>query len=160
MPPRARAAFAGSRTRSTPCCSISPPDRARRRGRHQVRHRVPVTGAADDAAAGVIALVHRQLAAGQDRAGGRGRQLGTHRHGRRQGRPTADRDALAIWIGDELTAEHGVVAPGYDEARATEHLRGDEVDLRVDVGIGSGEATVWTCDLTHGYIDINAGYRS
>ena len=67
---------------------------------------------------------------------------------------------LAIWIGDELTAENGVVAASYDEARATDHLRGDEVVLRVDVGIADGTATVWTCDLTHGYIDINAGYRS
>ena len=72
----------------------------------------------------------------------------------------ADRDQLAIWIGDELTAEHGVQAAGYDEARATEHLRQAEVRIRVDVGVGDGSATIWTCDLTHGYIDINAGYRS
>ncbi len=49
---------------------------------------------------------------------------------------------------------------GYDEARATEFLKAPEVSLSVDVGVGSGEATIWTCDLTHGYIDINAGYRS
>ena len=48
----------------------------------------------------------------------------------------------------------------YSEARATEHLKGDEVVLRCDVGVGNGEATIWTCDLTHRYIDINAGYRS
>ncbi len=72
----------------------------------------------------------------------------------------ADRDLLSIWIGDELVASDGVQHQGYSEARATEHLQQDEIDLRVDVGIGNGSATVWTCDLTHGYIEINAGYRS
>jgi glutamate N-acetyltransferase/amino-acid N-acetyltransferase len=72
----------------------------------------------------------------------------------------ADRDALTIHIGPELVASQGVVHPDYSEARATRHLQGDEVDIIVDVGIGDGAATVWTCDLTHGYIDINAGYRS
>ena len=72
----------------------------------------------------------------------------------------ADRDLLSIWIGDELVASGGAAHPGYSEERATEHLQQDEIDLRVDVGIGNGSATVWTCDLTHGYIEINAGYRS
>ena len=72
----------------------------------------------------------------------------------------ADRDALRITIGDELVAEKGWQAAGYSEERATAHLQGDEVNLTVDVGIADGEATVWTCDLTHGYIEINAGYRS
>ena len=53
-----------------------------------------------------------------------------------------------------------MVLAGYSEERATEHLKEPEMDLRVDVGVGSGCATVWTCDLTHGYIEINAGYRS
>lgn len=72
----------------------------------------------------------------------------------------ADRDELRIMIGDELVAERGWQADDYSEERATEHLRGDEVRLSVDVGVGRGRATVWTCDLTHGYIEINAGYRS
>ena len=72
----------------------------------------------------------------------------------------ADRDALRIHIGDELVTEGGLVADGYSEERATEHLTNDEVLLSVDVGIGDGEATIWTCDLTHGYIEINASYRS
>ncbi len=72
----------------------------------------------------------------------------------------ADRDSLAIWIGDEQVAAEGVQYEGYSEDRATEHLRNDHVRLTADVGIGSGVATVWTCDLTHGYIEINAGYRS
>ncbi|GJM37765.1 MAG: arginine biosynthesis bifunctional protein ArgJ [Acidimicrobiales bacterium] len=72
----------------------------------------------------------------------------------------ADRDELAIWIGPEQCAANGVVIDGYSEERATAHLQEDEVSIRVDVGVGSGSATIWTCDLTHGYIEINAGYRS
>ncbi|MCH7788064.1 MAG: bifunctional ornithine acetyltransferase/N-acetylglutamate synthase, partial [Acidobacteria bacterium] len=72
----------------------------------------------------------------------------------------ADRDRLAIWLGDEKCAEGGVAAPGYDEDRATAHLSGDEIAIEVDVGVGDGSATIWTCDLTHGYIEINAGYRT
>lgn len=72
----------------------------------------------------------------------------------------ADRDKLNIWIGDEAVAEGGVVCESYSEEAATMHLRNDHVNIRVDVGIADGNATVWTCDLTHGYIDINAGYRS
>jgi len=72
----------------------------------------------------------------------------------------ADRDALAIWIGPEQVAAGGVQVDGYSEERATEHLQGDEVTITVDVGVGDGAASIWTCDLTHGYIDINAGYRS
>ena len=72
----------------------------------------------------------------------------------------AERDALRIQIGPELVADNGVVHPNYSEDRATEHLRGANVVLAIDVGVGTGAATVWTCDLTHGYIDINAGYRS
>jgi glutamate N-acetyltransferase/amino-acid N-acetyltransferase len=72
----------------------------------------------------------------------------------------ADRDALTIRIGPELVARDGLVHVGYSEERATEHLRGQNIQIFVDVGVGRGLATVWTCDLTHGYIDINAGYRS
>lgn len=72
----------------------------------------------------------------------------------------ADRDRLSIWIGTELVATEGAAHPNYSEERATQHLHQPEVELRVDIGIGSGSATVWTCDLTHGYIEINAGYRS
>ncbi len=72
----------------------------------------------------------------------------------------ADRDALTIQIGPELVARNGVVHVDYSEQRATEHLRGRNIQIFVDVGVGRGSSTVWTCDLTHGYIDINAGYRS
>ncbi len=121
---------------------------------------ITVSGAEDDAAAGVIALaiansplVKTALAA-EDANWGR-IVMAVGKAGQR-----ADRDALAIWIGPEQCAEGGVVRDGYSEEAATEHLKQDHVLLRADVGIGSGTATVWTCDLTHGYIDINAGYRS
>ncbi|MEM7169646.1 MAG: bifunctional glutamate N-acetyltransferase/amino-acid acetyltransferase ArgJ [Pseudomonadota bacterium] len=72
----------------------------------------------------------------------------------------ADRDKLSIWIGGIEVARHGAVAPGYDEAPVAQHMKGDEIVMAIDVGVGSGKARVWTCDLTHGYIEINADYRS
>jgi len=72
----------------------------------------------------------------------------------------ADRDKLSIWFDDILVAEKGWVAPGYVEEDAAAHMRGAEIRIAVDLGLGAGTATVWTCDLTHGYIDINADYRS
>ncbi len=72
----------------------------------------------------------------------------------------ASRDRLAIAIGGNPVAVDGQVAPDYVEAEAAEHMKGREIDIAVDVGIGRGRATVWTCDLTHGYIEINADYRS
>ncbi|MEJ2117822.1 MAG: bifunctional ornithine acetyltransferase/N-acetylglutamate synthase, partial [Alphaproteobacteria bacterium] len=62
---------------------------------------------------------------------------------------------------DVLVAKDGECAPGYSEEEATAHMRGKEVVIRTDVGVGGpGKARVWGCDLTHGYIDINADYRS
>ena len=72
----------------------------------------------------------------------------------------AQRDLLDIWIGEEQVTEAGQVHPDYSEDRANVFLQADEIDVRVDLHQGSGAATVWTCDLTHGYIEINAGYRS
>ncbi len=72
----------------------------------------------------------------------------------------ADRDRLEIRIGAELVAQAGHVHPDYVEARAARHMAGREIALAVDVGVGRGRATVWTCDLGHGYIDINADYRT
>ncbi|MCY3648288.1 MAG: bifunctional glutamate N-acetyltransferase/amino-acid acetyltransferase ArgJ [Acidimicrobiaceae bacterium] len=121
---------------------------------------VTATGAADDAAAEAIAravadspLVKTALAASDANWGRIVAAVG--KAGQR-----ADRDRLSIWIGDEQCAEGGLPRPGYSEQRATEHLLGDSIDLRIDVGVGDGTATIWTCDLTHGYIDINAGYRT
>jgi glutamate N-acetyltransferase/amino-acid N-acetyltransferase len=72
----------------------------------------------------------------------------------------ADRDTLSIAIGGVWMARDGAVVPGYDEAPVVEHMKGPEVRIAVDLALGHGRATVWTCDLTHGYIDINGSYRS
>jgi len=72
----------------------------------------------------------------------------------------ADRDRLSISIGGFRIAAEGGPVPNYDEAPVAEYMKGREITIGVDLGIGQGKATVWTCDLTHGYIDINASYRS
>ena len=72
----------------------------------------------------------------------------------------ADRDALCISIGGVAVARNGAVVEGYDEAPVVAHMRGREISIAVDLQQGRGRATVWTCDLTHGYIDINGAYRS
>jgi len=72
----------------------------------------------------------------------------------------ADRDRLSISVGGIQIAAEGGPVPNYDERPVAEHMSGREVTIGVDIGIGRGKATVWTCDLTHGYIDINASYRS
>ncbi|MFT4829805.1 MAG: glutamate N-acetyltransferase/amino-acid N-acetyltransferase, partial [Halioglobus sp.] len=72
----------------------------------------------------------------------------------------ADRDRLSIRFGDIQVAEFGCVTPGYNEAAGAAYMQNAEIDISVDLGIGVGRAEVWTCDLTHGYITINADYRS
>ena len=72
----------------------------------------------------------------------------------------ADRDRLSIAVGGVWMARDGGVVPGYDETPVVEHMRGREIGIAIDLGLGKGRATVWTCDLTHGYIDINGSYRS
>ena len=121
---------------------------------------VTVEGAASDAAARRIALgignsplVKTMLAASDANWGRLVMAVG-------KAGEAAERDRLRLWIGDEQCAEGGRVRDGYSEERATEHLRGAEVRLRADVGVGTGRDTIWTCDLTHAYIDINAGYRT
>ena len=72
----------------------------------------------------------------------------------------AERDRLSIRFGATQVAEGGLAVEGYDEAPVAAHLKGQDVAIGVDLGLGEGRATVWTCDLTHGYISINADYRS
>ena len=72
----------------------------------------------------------------------------------------ADRDRLSISFGDILVAKEGWVADDYREDDGANYMKNDQIVLNVDVGIGHGKSTVWTCDLTHGYIEINADYRS
>lgn len=121
---------------------------------------VSVTGAASDADAHVHAkaianspLVKTAIA-GEDPNWGRV-VMAVGKSGAR-----ADRDTLSIWFGDILVAREGWVSPDYDETRAAAYMKNPEVTLHVDLGLGGGTARVWTCDLTHGYIDINADYRS
>jgi glutamate N-acetyltransferase/amino-acid N-acetyltransferase len=71
-----------------------------------------------------------------------------------------DPGRLSISIGGIEIAARGGPVPGYEETPVSAHMQGREIAIAVDVGIGNGQATVWTCDLTHAYIDINAGYRS
>ena len=72
----------------------------------------------------------------------------------------ADRDTLSIRFGATQVATGGLAVAGYDEAPVSAHLKGQEIEIGVDLGLGDGRATIWTCDLTHGYISINADYRS
>ena len=72
----------------------------------------------------------------------------------------AERDRLSIRFGATQVASEGLAVEGYEEAPVAAHLKGQEIEIGVDLGLGDGSARVWTCDLTHGYISINADYRS
>ncbi|WP_316977828.1 bifunctional glutamate N-acetyltransferase/amino-acid acetyltransferase ArgJ [Shumkonia mesophila] len=121
---------------------------------------VSVTGAASPRAARRIAFtianspLVKTAIAGQDANWGR-IVMAVGKAGEK-----ADRDKLEIRIGGILITAKGGLVPGYDEAPVAAHMKGLEIDIAVDVGIGRGQATVWTCDLTHEYININADYRS
>ncbi len=121
---------------------------------------IAVTGAASDADARVHAMsianspLVKTAIAGEDANWGR-IVMAVGKSG-----AAADRDLLSIWFGDEQVADKGWRAPSYSEEACAAHMKGEEIDIRVDLGLGGGTATVWTCDLTHGYISINADYRS
>ncbi len=121
---------------------------------------VRVTGAADDADAHRVAMavanspLVKTAVAGQDPNWGR-IVMAVGKSG-----AAADRDRLAIRFGGITVARDGARAPDYDEAAAAAYMRGRELVIGVDLGLGRGRRTVWTCDLTHRYIDINADYRS
>jgi glutamate N-acetyltransferase/amino-acid N-acetyltransferase len=72
----------------------------------------------------------------------------------------ADRDRLSISMGGVPITENGIVREDYVEAPVAVHMKGRAIHIGVDIGLGRGKARVWTCDLTHGYITINADYRS
>jgi glutamate N-acetyltransferase/amino-acid N-acetyltransferase len=72
----------------------------------------------------------------------------------------ADRDRLAIWFGDIRVAVDGARDPAYDEEKTSAYMQGEAITIRVDLGLGKGEATAWTCDLTKDYVAINGAYRS
>ncbi|WP_076068513.1 bifunctional glutamate N-acetyltransferase/amino-acid acetyltransferase ArgJ [Sphingomonas montana] len=121
---------------------------------------ISVTGAKSDASARRIGLsianspLVKTAIAGEDANWGRiVMAVG------KAGEP-AERDLLSIRFGDTQVATGGIAVEGYDEAPVAAHLKDREIDIGVDMGLGDGTATVWTCDLTHGYIAINADYRS
>ncbi|GLQ28250.1 bifunctional glutamate N-acetyltransferase/amino-acid acetyltransferase ArgJ [Sulfitobacter pacificus] len=121
---------------------------------------IAVTGAASDADAKLHAMaianspLVKTAIAGEDPNWGRV-VMAVGKSG-----AAADRDRLSIRFGDVEVAKDGWRSPAYSEADAAAHMKGEEIQIAVDIGIGSGTSTVWTCDLTHGYIEINADYRS
>lgn len=121
---------------------------------------VTVTGAESDAAAKKIALsianspLVKTAVAGEDANWGR-IVMAVGKSGE-----MADRDRLAIWFGDVRVAVEGARDPGYSEAAASDVMRQEDIPVRVDLGLGEGRATVWTCDLTKEYVAINGDYRS
>ncbi|MFM5931014.1 MAG: bifunctional glutamate N-acetyltransferase/amino-acid acetyltransferase ArgJ [Novosphingobium sp.] len=121
---------------------------------------IAVTGAASDESARKVGLaianspLVKTAIAGEDANWGRVvMAVG------KAGEP-ADRDRLSIGFGGTWAAKDGLPLADYDEAPVAAHLKGQNVTIEVDLGLGEGRATVWTCDLTHGYISINADYRS
>jgi glutamate N-acetyltransferase/amino-acid N-acetyltransferase len=121
---------------------------------------VTVTGAESDASAKRIALsianspLVKTAVAGEDANWGRiVMAVG------KAGEP-ADRDRLKIWFGDVRVAVDGERDPGYSEDAASAVMKQQDIPVRVDLGLGSGTATVWTCDLTKEYVEINGDYRS
>jgi glutamate N-acetyltransferase / amino-acid N-acetyltransferase len=72
----------------------------------------------------------------------------------------ADRDKLSIWFGPHIVARNGERAAEYVEATVATYMKSADIVIRIDAGVGGGQATVWTCDLTHDYVSINADYRS
>lgn len=121
---------------------------------------VTVTGAASDAEARTHALsianspLVKTAVAGEDPNWGR-IVMAIGKSG-----AAADRDLMSIKFGDVLVAENGWVAETYREEDGARLMKEQEIDITVDIGLGSGTSTVWTCDLTHQYITINADYRS
>ena len=121
---------------------------------------IAVTGAETDADARLVAMATansplvKTAIAGEDPNWGR-IVMAVGKSG-----AAADRDKLTIKLGDMVLAENGWRAPSYSEEAAAAHMKGQNIDINVDLGLGDGAATVWTCDLTHEYITINADYRS
>ena len=122
--------------------------------------RVEVTGAVSDTSAKAVALsvanspLVKTAVAGEDANWGRiVMAVG------KAGEP-AERDRLTVRIGPHVLAEHGELSESYTEADGAAYMRGSEIVIGVDLGMGEGTFTAHTCDLTHGYISINADYRS
>ncbi len=121
---------------------------------------ITVTGAASEKAAHRIAMtianspLVKTAIAGEDANWGR-IVMAIGKSGEK-----AIRDKLRIRIGGILVAAKGMRDPNYQEAEIMPHMKGRDIKIEADVGTGKSRATVWTCDLTHRYIDINGSYRS
>ena len=121
---------------------------------------VTVEGAESDAAAKRIALsianspLVKTAVAGEDANWGRV-VMAVGKSGE-----MADRDRLAIWFGDVRVAVDGERDPAYSEDAASAVMKREDIPVRVEIGLGNGRATVWTCDLTKEYVEINGDYRS
>ena len=121
---------------------------------------VKVTGAASDGDARLVAMsianspLVKTAIAGEDPNWGR-IVMAVGKSGAK-----ANRDRLSIWFGPHLVAENGWVAKSYTEDAGASYMKQSDLVIRTDLGIGSASATFWTCDLTRGYIEINADYRS
>jgi glutamate N-acetyltransferase / amino-acid N-acetyltransferase len=121
---------------------------------------ITVEGAASEKSAKAIAasianspLVKTALAAGDANWGRVVMAIG------KSGEPV-ERDRISLWFADHLVAKDGARAATYSEASATKAVSGQEIFIRANVGVGHSRATVWTCDLTDGYVRINGAYRS
>jgi glutamate N-acetyltransferase / amino-acid N-acetyltransferase len=122
--------------------------------------RIDVTGAESDVAAKRIGLSIANSPLVKTAVGGNDANWGRIVMAVGKSGEAADRDKLKISFGGHVVAEKGMRAAKYNEAVATKAVSGREVQIAVDLEIGKGQARVWTCDLTHGYIDINGSYRS
>ena len=121
---------------------------------------ITVTGAENDLAAKRIGLTIANSPLVKTAIAGEDANWGRIVMAVGKGGEAADRDKLGIRMGGVQLTENGMRVEGYDETPVAEHMKGQNIDIEVDVGIANGKATVWTCDLTHGYISINADYRS
>ena len=121
---------------------------------------IEVNGAVSEKSAKIVALaianspLIKTAIAGEDPNWGRV-VMGVGKSGE-----PADRDKISIWFGDILVAQHGWGSSSYSENLGQNYMKNQELKITVDLGIGDGSAKVWTCDLTHQYISINADYRS
>jgi len=121
---------------------------------------IRVRGAVDDGSAGRVAMaianspLVKTAIAGEDANWGRVvMAVG------KCGEP-ANRDTLSVAVGGTWIAREGTVVEAYDETPVVAHMKGQDILIEVDLGLGTGQNVAWSCDLTHGYIDINGSYRS
>lgn len=121
---------------------------------------IDVTGAKDDAAARRIAMTIANSPLVKTAIAGEDPNWGRIVGAAGRAGEWLDKDKLALRFGGQLVTLDGGLHPAYSEALAAEHMKGQEIHIELDVAIGDGRARVWTCDLTHAYIDINADYRS